>query len=123
MRRVRKRPEQALQIEVANVLRVVAPGVIWFHVPNGGSRNPVEAAILKAMGVRAGTPDLVFVLPGGVAGFIELKADTGRLSLHQRAFIEQAIGAGCAAAVCTSVAEVLLTLEGWGVPLRGRVAA
>lgn len=32
----------------------------WLHhSPNGGARSKVEAAILKAMGVKAGEPDLV----------------------------------------------------------------
>jgi hypothetical protein len=30
-----------------------------FHVPNGGWRSPIEAAILKGQGVRPGVPDLI----------------------------------------------------------------
>ena len=29
-----------------------------FHIPNGGSRNTLEAANLKRQGVKAGVPDL-----------------------------------------------------------------
>lgn len=43
-----------------------------FHVPNGGSRNRIEAAKLKRMGVRAGVADFIF-LHKGRAYFIELK--------------------------------------------------
>lgn len=34
------------------------PGVLIYAVPNGGSRNIVEAAKLKAEGVVSGIPDL-----------------------------------------------------------------
>ena len=52
------------------------PELAWlFHVPNGGGRNPVEAAKLKGMGVKAGVPDLWLpVARHGVHGLcIELK--------------------------------------------------
>jgi hypothetical protein len=35
---------------------------MMFHIPNGGSRNKLEAANLKKQGVRAGVPDIC--LPG-----------------------------------------------------------
>lgn len=57
-------------------------GVWWCHVPNGGMRNEVVAAKLKAQGVKAGVPDcLIFTPPPnrpevrGVA--IELKRQKG----------------------------------------------
>ena len=35
-------------------------GLLTFcHVPNGGWRNPVEAAALKALGTTPGVPDLL----------------------------------------------------------------
>lgn len=47
-----------------------------FHIPNGGSRNIIEATKLKKMGVKAGVPDLQLIVPNGeVHGlWIELKA-------------------------------------------------
>ena len=46
-----------------------------FHIPNGGSRNKMEAANLKRQGVKAGVPDLFFpVAKWGYHGlFIEMK--------------------------------------------------
>ncbi|MFA5651493.1 MAG: VRR-NUC domain-containing protein [Proteiniphilum sp.] len=45
------------------------------HSPNGGKRNAREAARFKAMGTRAGFPDLVFLYPahGHHALLIEMK--------------------------------------------------
>lgn len=57
-----------------------------FAVPNGGTRNPMEAQSLKASGVRAGVADLILLLPGGRAVFIELKTDIGKQSEHQKGF-------------------------------------
>lgn len=57
---------------------------IVFHVPNGGSRNAMEAANLKTQGVLAGIPDLVITLRGGRVLWIEMKADDGRVSPAQK---------------------------------------
>jgi hypothetical protein len=48
---------------------------IFFHIPNGGRRNPREAARLRGMGVRRGVSDYFLPLArGGYHGlFIELK--------------------------------------------------
>lgn len=56
------------------------------HSPNGGRRDEREAARFKAMGVRAGFPDLILCVPKGSCGalFLELKAPKGRQSEHQR---------------------------------------
>jgi hypothetical protein len=78
-----RRPEQALQRTVFQHLAARgAPGTFAFHVPNGGWRSPVEAAILKGLGVVAGVPDLMLIRDGSVFG-LELKALGGRLSPAQ----------------------------------------
>ncbi len=33
-----------------------------FHIPNGGSRNIIEAAKFKKLGVKAGVPDLQLIV-------------------------------------------------------------
>jgi hypothetical protein len=62
-----------------------AKGVLWFHCPNGGHRNVAEAAKLKAMGVKAGVPDvLIFQPQKGYHGFaIELKVAKNKRTEHQ----------------------------------------
>lgn len=64
---------------------------LLFHIPNGGSRNKIEAAHLKAQGVKAGVPDLFLPVARGVwyGLFIELKRQKGgRVSDQQRRWIE-----------------------------------
>ena len=48
------------------------------HSPNGGKRNAIEASKFKQMGVRAGFPDLILLIPNRFYPFcgIELKANT-----------------------------------------------
>ena len=61
------------------------------HIPNGGSRHPAEAQKLKAMGVKAGVPDLFLpVARGGAHGlWVEMKRRKGgKLSPDQKAWIE-----------------------------------
>lgn len=55
---------------------------LFFHVPNGGSRNAIEGMQLKASGVIAGIPDCLFVPGGKIYGF-EFKTHTGRTSQVQ----------------------------------------
>ena len=65
-------------------------GVPVFHVPNGGSRNAREAAILKAQGVRAGVPDLCFpAARHGYNGlFVELKVGKNKPTPQQREWLK-----------------------------------
>jgi hypothetical protein len=54
------RREQDLQRALADHLRArTRPNVYWFHPANGDARTGVEGAILRACGVRAGTPDII----------------------------------------------------------------
>jgi hypothetical protein len=84
-----------------------------FHVPNGGSRNKIEAAKFKQMGVRAGVPDLVLPVPKGIyAGlFIEMKYEKGRLQDSQREYLLRAMDYGHCCYVCFSADEAISVLE------------
>lgn len=63
---------------------------LLYHVPNGENRDPITANLLKAKGVVAGIPDLVFHYRAKTY-FFELKKPngTGRLSDAQNKIIEQ----------------------------------
>ncbi len=75
---------------------------LLFAVPNGGRRDAVTGARLKAEGVKAGVPDIW--LPVARCGYhglvIELKAPRGRASREQRAWIGALEEQGWLAAVC-----------------------
>lgn len=59
-----------------------------FAVPNGGRRDGVTGARLKAEGVVAGVADLILLKPNRhyAALLIEMKTPTGRQSAAQRAW-------------------------------------
>ncbi len=121
MRRRRANPEGAIQKAVfAHLKARAAPGVFAFHVPNGGKRSPIEAAIMKGQGVRAGVPDLCLIHEGK-AYFLELKADKGRLSEAQSQVMGEIERAGARWGMAIGLDAALLLLEGWNL-LRGRAA-
>jgi hypothetical protein len=115
--------EDDLHIAVVRYLSLALPDdAFWFHVPNGGKRGKAEAGRFKAMGVKAGVPDIVIIY-GGAPYFIELKADKGRLSKAQRETLEALVKAEAVVKVCRSLEEVseLLDWE-WEIPLKARPA-
>ena len=124
VKRPRAKPrklEEGLQRCVADFLRRGCPGLIWYAVPNGGLRNKRVAADLKRQGVKAGVPDLAFVLPGGRAAFIELKVGKNDTSDAQESFMLDAEGVGAVCEVCRSVEDVRDVLVMWGVDVRARL--
>jgi hypothetical protein len=115
------RPEQLIQKAVIEHLAWRArAGVFAFHVPLGGFRRPVEAAILKSLGVVAGVPDIIIIHSGQCFG-LELKADRGRLTNVQRDAHERMRAAGACVATAYGIDEALAQLEQWRL-LRGAVS-
>lgn len=96
--------EQAAVITACETLSRFYPELeLLYHIPNGGSRNQIEAAKLKRLGVRAGVPDLCLpVARGKYHGlYIEMKRqEGGRLSEHQKQWIERLRRQGYAAIRC-----------------------
>jgi hypothetical protein len=116
-----KREEQTIHRTIVQHLTVRAtPGVVWWHSPNGGWRSPVEAAIFKSLGVRAGVADLI-LLHDGQFFALELKAPGGRLTESQAAFLDDVESAGGIVACAEGLDAALRRLERWGL-LKGRMA-
>lgn len=123
-RRITQRPEEALQRACAEFLTLAMPpppaGAVWWHTPNQrGTRSRVEAQILKALGVKAGIPDLLFLWRGRLH-CVELKAPKGgRPSPAQIEMHEQLTLAGAVVLEdCRSVEQLTAWLGGLGVPLK-----
>jgi hypothetical protein len=79
---------------------------LLFAIPNGGSRNIIEASIMKAEGVRRGIPDIFLSMPtGNWAGmYIEMKSEKGYLRPEQKEFIAL-VGANYKCVVCRSLED------------------
>jgi hypothetical protein len=90
-RKPRVQHEEQKQIDLMNWAKNVTVGNVllfeWlYHVPNGGYRNEGEAGRFKAMGVKAGYPDICLDVPSGDyhGARWELKHGDGRLSDSQK---------------------------------------
>lgn len=90
------------------------------HIPNGGSRDAVEAKHLKDQGVKRGVPDLCLPVPRGQYHglYIEMKAETGRTSPEQDWWGERLLGQGYMWEVCHGYRSAISVLE-WYLNLGG----
>ena len=81
----------------------LAPGRVMYAIPNGGRRDAVTGARLKAEGVLAGVPDVFLAAPKPPhAGlYIEMKRrNGGRATPAQKAMLATLEASGYAVAVC-----------------------
>ena len=79
--------EQVALFQWADIAVRTYPELVLLHaIPNGGDRNRVVGAKLKAEGVKRGVPDLCLpVSRGGYHGlYIELKSVTGTVRAEQQ---------------------------------------
>lgn len=110
----RGRPGEMLRRTVVQWLEYTKPDGEWFHLPDAAPPAAVEARAVNAPGVKARVADLVFVLPGGRVGFIELGSE-GRPKPTRRAFSERVRGLGARYAEAHSIEEVARILRTWGL--------
>lgn len=109
--------EQRALIKWADLARAPCGGLIGDHlfaIPNGGSRRPIEAAIMKGEGVRAGVPDLFLAYPRGVLHgmFIEMKRQgKSSVSADQKKWIDRLSAAGYSAVVCRGCPAAVAAIE------------
>ena len=76
--------QQQIIIWFKNEYQMHGKGLI-FSVPNGGTRNMLEAKKLKQTGAMAGVSDLIVLLKGKCL-FVELKIEKGIQSEVQKEF-------------------------------------
>lgn len=88
---------------------------LLFAVPNGGARDTITGARLKAEGVVPGVADLILLLPRGGAHAlcIELKTPKGRQRDTQRAWQDAVTGQGYAYVICRSLDAFVALVSGY----------
>jgi hypothetical protein len=123
--------EDDLAVESAAYLDHVLPeDAVWWHTPNqgrGDGRTAADArgamlmaAKLKAMGLRAGIPDVTILWQGRVY-MTDAKSRTGALSDSQKALFPKLERAGAhIQPTYRTIEELESHLVGWGIPLRFR---
>lgn len=86
-----------------------------FAVPNGGKRDAVTGARLKAEGALAGVSDLVLLKPNRFyhALLIEMKTQKGVLSENQKRWSGRIVEDGYKYVVCRSLEEFRKEVEGY----------
>jgi len=96
------------------------PVLEWLHaIPNGGNRDPREAARLKRQGVKKGVSDIFLPLPrDGYHGlYIEMKRRRrdGYAALRpgQQQFLDDMQKQGYKTAVCYGADEAIETLKAY----------
>jgi hypothetical protein len=126
--------ELQLQISVVRHLQWrCREGVIWFAVPNGELRDKRTGAKLKAMGVRPGVADLIFIWGELISTprlevtpqllFLELKARGGRLSPPQIEFRDIMRKCGAPFEVADNIDDAIALLDRYGILKRPGVVA
>ena len=92
----------------------IHPELEWLHaIPNGGKRNKIEAAHLKAQGVKSGVPDLFLPVPkGDYHGlYIEMKVNKNKPTDNQIKWLSALSRFGYATAVCYNAKEARDKIE------------
>jgi hypothetical protein len=88
------RSEASLQMQIVKLLQAYGrPDICWWHCPNGAVLPWKVAKEMKALGVRAGAADMMFVVDGTFHG-VELKTEIGVVSTEQLQFREDLERAG-----------------------------
>lgn len=107
--------EARIQADIVIVLSLA--GVYLFSVPNesAGKATPQKIQRLKAAGMRPGISDLVLISDSGVAHFLEVKTDKGRLSDSQIRFRDWCQAKGWPWAIARSSTEALAQAKAWGL--------
>lgn len=123
-----KSSETALHMAVARFINLAWPRELpWTHFPAGELRSKAAGGKLKAMGLKPGWPDFIFVMPNGQLAGLELKVGTNDLSDEQIDVRQRLIACRCGYATARSVEEAEAVLARWlsayGLKLRGRLAA
>lgn len=106
-----KQEEHNIQVACVCWFRIQYPfrSALLFAVPNGGRRDRVTGAKLKAEGALAGVADMLLLCPSsryhGLC--IEFKTQTGRQSEAQKTFQRKVEGAGYAYCVVRSIDDFI----------------
>lgn len=104
--------EAHIQTACVNWYRLSYPKCLIFAVPNGGSRNKIEAANLKREGALAGVADLILLAEGKVL-FVEMKTMKGRQTEKQKLFQRNVERLGFQYVVCRSFDEFRSEVTKW----------
>lgn len=107
-----------MQTEFFKQLKIFFPTLpekLIFAVPNGGSRNKIEAVNLKRQGVKSGVADVILLIPkkGFASLLLEFKTSTGKQSPEQRTFQKQAEMCGSSYKIVRNVTQAIEVMRNY----------
>jgi hypothetical protein len=118
-RRLSVRQEFATQAQlVAKLQELLDPGVTFFSALENRPRSFLAGLFQKKLGVRAGLPDLIFVVSRRPPVFIEMKGKRGVPSPVQRRVFADLKAKGADVYVARSVGAAIEALRRSNVPFR-----
>lgn len=108
--------EDAIHIAILQYLDTVLPkdATPAWHTPNGGKRGIKTAIKMKALGTRAGFPDLGFLYQSKFYA-LEVKTPKGTQRQTQKDWEKHITDAGGYYAIVRSVDETKAQLQAWGI--------
>jgi hypothetical protein len=91
------------------------PPFVLLAIPNGGARDAITGARLKAEGVRPGVPDLFMAVSVGACSglFLELKRRGGSATPAQLEILDYLDGAGYKTAVTDTFEAAIAIISGY----------
>lgn len=130
-----RRPEEQLQRSLVQHLRLrlEPPWMFWANTNQRGTRKPWEQAILVALGLKAGIPDLFVLGPDRMLIGLECKAPARPLkngakskakpvlNEAQQQVIPQLAGLGVPTIIVRDVDDAIAALSSLGAKFKGRV--
>jgi len=105
------------QTTFLGMLRIAAPSVMAWAVPNGHNRGLKDRVKAKKEGLRAGVPDLTLCWNHGGA-FLEFKDGKGKPAPAQVDLLNYLQAAGHRCAIVRTPEFALSLLAEWGAPVR-----
>lgn len=115
--KARRQDESLIQIRCVRWFRLQYPrlATLLFSVPNGGSRNVIEASRMKEEGVTAGVADLLLLYPNreyhGLC--VEMKTPTGKQQPNQKLWQQNVEAVGYRYVVCRSLDEFMNVIKNY----------
>ena len=105
--------ESIIQQQICEYLSLC--GIFYFSIPNEHYNISFgQRVTLQKMGLVSGMPDLC-ILHNGTIYFLEVKNETGKLSVHQRLIHKILFNKGFKVAVVRSVDDVQKIIKEWGI--------
>lgn len=108
--------QQQTLFEWAALMEAKVPELrLMYHVPNGGSRNSIEAANLKRQGVKAGVPDVCLPVArrNSHGLYIEMKEGDNKPTEKQKEWLTALEKQGYATAVCYSWEDAVFIITNY----------